>query len=68
MIEAAPTKRRLQLALTVVMGILVVAAAVTLAMGRTGASMALGFATFGLFSISVATRLVPIRGQSGPGR
>ncbi len=64
MIEATPTKRRLQFALAAVVGILVVAAAVALAVGSAGASMALSFAAFGLFSISVAVRLVPIRHRS----
>ena len=61
-------KRRLQLALITLLGILLVAAIVALAKGRTGASMALSVPAVGLFWIAVATRLVPIRHRSGQGR
>lgn len=60
--------RRLQLALIALLGILLVAAIVALATGRTGASMALSVPAVGLFWVAVATRLVPIRHRSGQGR
>lgn len=62
--EASPTKRRLLFALIVVLGILSVASVVALATGRTGAVMALGSTAYGLFLISVATRILPIRHRS----
>ena len=64
MTEVSPTRRRLLFVLIVVLGILVVADFVALATGRTGAALVLGFGGYGLFVISVATRLVPIRHRS----
>ncbi|HEY0117461.1 MAG TPA: hypothetical protein VGC04_01645 [Cellulomonas sp.] len=64
MTAVTPTKRRLQLALIVLLGILVLASVVALATGRTGTSTALSFVAYGIFSIFVATRVVPIRHRS----
>ena len=59
--NAAPAKRRLQLATVVIVGAFVLVAVVALASGSTGAATAFGFGALAVFWITVATHVLPLR-------